>query len=315
MLRSLRRRALRYRPGMGMHAEELRVTADMARELVAVQFPRWAELSVVPVASAGTVNAIFRIGDDLAARFPLRPGDGDATLRWLRSEGDAARALQGRTRFPVPAPIAIGAPGSGYPLPWSVQTWLDGHTAYEEDPSASSSFAEDLAGFIADVHAIDVGGRRFSGAGRGGDLRSHDSWMRECFAASAHLLAVPPLRRMWSRLCGLPRTAIDSMTHGDLMPGNVLVAAGRLTGVLDVGGLGPADPALDLVGAWHLLDRGPRQLLRQTLGCDDLEWERGKAWAFEQAMGLVGYYEHTNPVMSRTGRRTIERLLDDEAAH
>jgi hypothetical protein len=49
------------------------------------------------------------------------------------------------------------------------------------------------------------------------------------------------------------------------------------------------------------------------VGCDDLEWERGKAWAFEQAMGLVWYYVRSNTVMSRTGRRTIERLLDDDA--
>lgn len=39
------------------------------------------------------------------------------------------------------------------------------------------------------------------------------------------------------------------MTHGDLMPGNLLVAEGRLAGVLDCGGLGAADRALDLVGA------------------------------------------------------------------
>jgi Phosphotransferase enzyme family len=34
------------------------------------------------------------------------------------------------------------------------------------------------------------------------------------------------------------------MTHGDLIPGNVLVSNGRLSGIIDVGGLGPADPAL-----------------------------------------------------------------------
>jgi aminoglycoside phosphotransferase (APT) family kinase protein len=89
----------------------------------------------------------------------------------------------------------------------------------------------------------------------------------------------------------------------------VLVAGGRLTGVLDVGGLGPADPALDLVGAWHLLDDGPRQVLRDDLGCGDLEWARGQAWAFQQAMGLVWYYVDTNPAMSRTGRRTLARLM------
>jgi aminoglycoside phosphotransferase (APT) family kinase protein len=101
------------------------------------------------------------------------------------------------------------------------------------------------------------------------------------------------------------------MTHGDLIPGNVLVRDGHLAGVLDVGGLGPADPALDLVAAWHLLEAGPRQSLRDDLGCDDLEGERGKAWAFEQAMGAVWYYAETNPAMSRMGRTTLERILAD----
>jgi aminoglycoside phosphotransferase (APT) family kinase protein len=102
------------------------------------------------------------------------------------------------------------------------------------------------------------------------------------------------------------------MTHGDLMPGNLVVADGRLAGVLDVGGLGAADPAVDLVVAWHLFDAGPRQVLRAALGCDDLEWERGKAWALEQAVGLVWYYRSSNPVMARTGRRTLARLLADD---
>jgi aminoglycoside phosphotransferase (APT) family kinase protein len=69
------------------------------------------------------------------------------------------------------------------------------------------------------------------------------------------------------------RSAENVMAHGDLIPGNVLASIGRLAGVLDVGGFGPTDPALDLLSAWHLLEAGPRQVLRE-----DLESERGKAW-------------------------------------
>jgi len=294
-----------------MHANQLAVTAEMVRELVAKQFPEWRELPISGVVSSGTVNAIFRIGGHLAARFPLQPADVESTQRWLESEASAALELLGRTRFATPEVVALGAPGAGYPLPWSVQTWLPGVVAADDDPSGSVAFAHDLAEFILGVRSIDTQGRTFHGTNRGGDLRRHDAWMQSSFEHSERLLDVPRLRRTWSVLRTLPRTAPDAMTHGDLIPANILVRDGRLTGVIDVGGLGPADPALDLVGAWHLLEAAPRQALRADLGCDDLEWERGKAWAFEQAMGLVWYYLDSNPAMSRMGRRTLERIMSD----
>ena len=200
-------------------------------------------------------------------------------------------------------------------MPWSVQTWIPGVPATDQDPGESAAFAGDLAEFIRDVRAIDVRGRTFDGSGRGGQLHAHEEWMETCFRQSEGLLDVPRLRRMWTAMRDLPRDeAPDTMSHGDLVPGNVLVADGRLAGVLDVGGVGPADPALDLVGAWHLLEAGPRQALRQELDCDDLEWERGKAWAFEQAMGAAWYYDQTNPAMSSMGRRTLARIVDDPPA-
>ena len=300
---------MRDAAGVNMHAGQLAVSPGMVRELVDEQFPRWRDLPVKAVESPGTVNAIFRIGGQLAARFPLRPGDAAAVRQRLESEAAAARELAGRTRFATPEPVGIGEPGAGYPLPWTVQTWLAGVTADDDDPGGSVAFAHDLAEFIGGVRAIGTDGRTFSGRGRGGDLRSHDGWMETCFERSGRLLDVPRLRRLWETLRTLPRSAAgDVMSHRDLIPGNVLVSGGRLAGILDVGDLGPADPALDLVAAWHLLEDGPRQALRDDLQCDDLEWERGKAWAFEQAMGLVWYYADSNPAMSRMGRRTLERI-------
>jgi aminoglycoside phosphotransferase (APT) family kinase protein len=294
-----------------MHSDQLSVSAETVRALVDDQFPGWHGLRIRSVVTEGTVNAIFRIGDGFAARFPLRPGDATATRRGLESEADAARELAGRTRFRTPEPVAIGQPGAGYPLPWSVQTWLPGTVASEDDPSGSVAFGHDLAEFILGVRAIGTHGRVFDGTGRGGELHMHDEWVQTCFARSAGLLDVPPLRELWAVLRDLPRTAPDMMTHGDLIPGNVLVSGGHLAGILDAGGLGPADPALDLVSAWHLLDAEPQRALRDDLGCDDLDWERGKAWAFQQAMGLVWYYAETNPAMSLTGRRTLARIMSD----
>ncbi|MEO3858867.1 aminoglycoside phosphotransferase family protein [Acrocarpospora sp. B8E8] len=294
-----------------MNANQLMVAPETVRALVDEQFPEWRSLPITSVAGHGTVNAIFRVGEHFTARFPLQPGHVDSTRRWLESEAEAARELLGRTRFPPPEPVALGEPGAGYPLPWAVQTWLPGVVATDEDPGESVAFAHDLADLIDSLRAIDTRGRTFAGKGRGGDLQSHDGWVETCFEHSEQLLDVRRLRLMWESFRNLPREATDVMAHGDLIPGNVLVSAGRLTGILDVGGFGPADPALDLVSAWHLLEAGPRQVFRQDLGCDDLEWERGKAWAFVQAMGVVWYYLESNPVMCRMGRRTLERILAD----
>jgi aminoglycoside phosphotransferase (APT) family kinase protein len=294
---------------MAMHAGEHPVDAAVARDLIGAQFPRWRSLRVRRVISSGTVNAIFRLGDRLAARFPLQGTDPAAARRALESEAAAARELAAATRFPVPAVVARGEPGPGYPLPWSVQTWLPGRTGDEDDPSGEVAFASDLAELIAAVRAIGTRGRTFAGRGRGGDLTDHDDWMHTCLRRSEGLLDVPRLTRMWAAFRELPREAPDVMSHGDLTPGNLLVSGGHLAGVLDVGSYGAADPALDLISAWNLLESRPRQVLRTALRCTSLEWERSKAWAFQQAMGLVWYYADTNPVMSRLGRTTLARIM------
>lgn len=228
------------------------------------------------VSSSGTVHAIFRIGDRLAARFRLQIGDVESVWCELRMEADAAREIAGCTRFPTPEPLAIGALGRGYPMPWLIQTWLDGTVAIERDPGESVVFATDLAEFITDVRHIDTHGRRHSGYGRGGVLAAHDEWIQERLTRSDGLLNVAVLRRIWETMRALPRgDSPDVMNHGDLLPGNLLVHNGRLAGVLDVG---------------------------------DAEWERGKAWAFQQAMGAVWYYVNSNPQFSQVGRRTLHRI-------
>ena len=300
---------------MTMHDDQIEIGAETVRQLVRRQFPAWRDLAVTRFESPGIVNAIFRLGDRLAARFPLRAGEPEAVRRQVEAEAEAAAELAGRTRFATPEPIAVGEPGAGYPLPWSVQTWLPGVTAATEDPGGSEDFARDLAEFIAGVRSIGTRGRTFGGQGRGGDLASHDPWVQHCLRRSEGMLDVPRLRRIWESVRDLPRVlGGDVMSHKDLIPGNVLVAGGRLAGVLDVGDLGPADPALDLVSGWHMLEAGPRQVLRAALGCSDLEWRRAMAWAFQQAIGLVWYYQHSNPSMSKMGARTLRNIQEAQPA-
>ncbi|MGD0700257.1 MAG: phosphotransferase [Trebonia sp.] len=97
---------------------------------------------------------------------PRRARDPGQARRWLEGEAEAAAELAGRTRFPTPEPIALGDPGAGYPLPWSVRTWLPGTVATGADPGGSVAFAGDLAEFITGVRSIPTRGRTFSGAPR-----------------------------------------------------------------------------------------------------------------------------------------------------
>lgn len=292
-----------------MHDDAIIISAEAAGELIAAQFPEWSGMPVRCIRSSGTVNAIFRIGDDLAARFPMRPGDPVEVRQTLQSEAEATARFGLHSPFPAPTPLAIGEQGDGYPMPWSVQTWLPGEVAAEEDASGSAEFAHDLARLVAALRPADTGGRSFERGWRGGDLHDHDAWVRTCLDRSEALLDVPRLTELWDRFVELPRASPDVMSHGDLTPSNVLVAESRLAGVLDCGGFGPADPALDLIAGWHLLGDETRAVFRAELGVGDLEWERAKAWAFEQSMGAVWYYAETNPLMSQMGRRTLARIV------
>jgi aminoglycoside phosphotransferase (APT) family kinase protein len=292
-----------------MHDDQLVVSVRTVQRLIEQQHPEWSERPLRRLRTAATVNAIFRLGDDLSARFPLRAMKPDVAREWLQREASASAALAAVSPVPTPVTLAMGEPGEGYPLPWTVQTWVPGHDATVDDPAGSDAFALDLADLIARLRAADTGGRRFSGSGRGGHLPDHDAWLETCFRRSEGLLDVSRLRAMWADLRRLPEVDTDLMCHGDLTPPNVLLRRGRLVGVINGDGFGPADPALDLVSAWHLLDEPRRQIVQDALGCGDVQWTRGMAWAFEQAMGLIWYYEDSNPTMSACGKRTLDRLI------
>lgn len=134
----------------GMHRDE--ITVDVAARLVAGQFPQWADLAVTPVALNGWDNTTFRLGEGLLVRLPS--GDGYAAAvekeqRWLPM-------LAGRLTLPIPAPVALGRPGSGYPWPWSIYRWIDGEPASVGRIADLTHFAADLAGFLTGLQSIDA---------------------------------------------------------------------------------------------------------------------------------------------------------------
>ena len=113
------------------------IDVALARRLVDRQFPQWAGLPVTAVAPDGWDNRTFRLGAEITVRLPI--GDWyvpqvDKEQRWLPLARPAATAAD-------PAPMARGAPGAGYPYPWSVYRWLDGEPASEAQIGDPTAFA------------------------------------------------------------------------------------------------------------------------------------------------------------------------------
>jgi hypothetical protein len=83
---------------------ELDIDTVLVRRLLAAQFPRWAELPIQPVTSAGTVNALYRLGDDMAVRLPR--------VEWAVKDVDRERRWLPRLAPLLPVAIPSG-PGPG----------------------------------------------------------------------------------------------------------------------------------------------------------------------------------------------------------
>lgn len=293
---------------MRMHADQVDVDVDTVRRLVADQLPRWRSLPVRPVPSDGTENALFRLGDEVVLRFPLRP-DPD-TRDGLVREQENARLVAAHVPLEVPTPLALGEPGHGYPGPWAAYRWIPGTRVGEADGVDPDVLAHDLAGFVRAFHAIPTGGRQWDGSGRGGPLHGCDDSVRRALAESTHLVDTVGLGEIWERcLAAAPHRTPDARIHADLMPGNLLVRDGRLCAVIDFGTVGIGDPAVDLMAAWNLLPAGARETFRRELDADDAMWARGRGWALSQAISALPYYADTNPGMAETARRTLTALL------
>ena len=209
----------------------------------------------------------------------------------------------------------MGAPGEGYPWQWSVYRWLDGENATSERIADPRQLAIDLAAFIAALQRIDATGGPPPGPHnffRGEPLSERDTETRAVIASLTGTLDTEALAAAWDAALQAPAwEGAPVWIHGDLQSGNLLAVQGRLSAVIDFGGLGVGDPAGDLIVAWNLLSAGTRDVFRAALGVDDATWARGRGWALTVGLIALPYYQTTNPVLAGIARRSIDEVLSD----
>jgi aminoglycoside phosphotransferase (APT) family kinase protein len=293
-----------------MHADQIDIDVRLVRALLSQQAPHWADLPIDPVTSTGTDNALFRLGDRMVVRVPLRP-----SASWqIERERSWLPVLAPRLPLEVPVPLFGGARSEAYPWSWSVYPWLDGEDATVARVDLPRA-AHDLAAFILALQAIDATGGPPPGAenfGRGAPLETRDEYTRRAIYGARHLVDVDAVTAAWERALDAPAWDRPPVwIHGDIAAGNLVVREGQLCGVIDWGGLAVGDPACDLIVAWELLDAESRDVLRTELWVDRATWDRGRGWALSTALLALPYYEHTNPFMADQAQRKIAAVLDE----
>lgn len=279
-----------------MHADELEIDEALVRRLLAEQFPEWAALPLER-AGDGTVNVIYRLGEELSVRLPRRAGptvEEDPELRWLP-------LLAPQLPAAIPQPVARGRPGGGYPWTWSIHTWLDGELPTGPLPPG------DVAAFVEALQRVDTAGGPEPAGGRGRPLSYREPHVRDALER----VEAPGAIELWERAAAAPEWGGERVwVHADLDRRNVLVRDGRLAAVLDWGGAGIGDPAVDLMAAWKLVAREERDAFRERLAVGDATWLRAQGWVLSQALIALGYYTpETNPGIHAEATRWLAEVL------
>lgn len=284
----------------------IEIDAAAVARLVAKQFPRWADRAVTAVPSAGTANALFRLGDDLVVRLPRHRGATaaiDLELTWLPW-------LATQLPLAVPVPLAAGAPDELFPRPWAVFEWLNGAGLDVHEDVDLVDVAVRLGQFVAALRNIEITGAPASLRvnplqGDGRDVRCNVGALsaegmvdeRLALAMWESVAATSPSRPVW--------------IHGDLFPMNLLADRGRLCAVIDFDLMGAGDPAIDMLPAWALLTARTRPLFRAASGVDDHTWIRGRGHAFAGALRMQRKYRETGHPLVATASRMLTQTIAD----
>lgn len=296
--------------GIPMDLERPAIDATLARRLVATQFPHWARLAVRPVVFGGWDNRTFHLGKRMLVRLPSAAdyaAQVDKQQRWLPK-------LAAFLPLAIPAPLAVGAPGCGYPWRWSIYRWLTGETAVPQRIGDLRDFATRLAQFLAALQGIDPAGGPSPGAHnfyRGGPLTTYDAQTRQAIAALERKIDVETVTAVWDAALATTWQGPPVWIHGDVSTGNLLLQRGRLSAVIDFGNLGVGDPACDLSIAWTLFDSETRDVFRALLALDAGTWERGRGWTLWKALIVAAGLTTTNGAETAQPWRIIDEVLLD----
>src|SRR5690606_26362843 len=290
----------------GTPPAEVDVDEELVAALVADQHPRYAGLPV-RFFEHGWDNFTFRLGDDLCVRLPRR----GVAVELLVNEQRCLPALAARLPLPVPAPVAVGRPGRGFPWTWSIVPWIEGTSADVAPPDGRE--APVLAAFLRALHEPAPDDAP-ANPGRGVSLAVRAERMAAIFARlkSSSDVVTPGVERAWAD--ALKADACDERVwlHGDLHARNVVTHDGKLAGVIDWGDMCGGDAATDLVAIWTVLDdREARAAALRDYAPSPSLAARAMGWAVLFGATIYEHLRHDDPRHTAAAAACLKRVAED----
>ena len=216
----------------------------------------------------------------------------------------------------IPIPIQMGAPSQNYPHPFSIYKWLEGTSInlLTLDNETLKQLAFDLAKFLKDLQSIkDVEGPEPGQHNwwRGDHVSIYDKGAREQIAKLEGRVDADKAMDLWERACATQWHKSPVWVHGDFAIGNMLMQDGKLSAIIDFGGMALGDPACDLVIAWTYLFGKARAIFMTAMDLDEETWLRARAWALWKATFELCQIEDKNALEALTQKRIIDEVINE----
>ena len=180
---------------------------------------------------------------------PARTTTARSTIRWIKQGYDCGvrerRAHDGR-------PDTSGGAAAG-----------PGHLAHEHVLGQQKAPGR-TAGTVRQIDTTDAHPR--PPGSRGAPLAELSEAVHRSIAQLGDRIDGDATLHSWEEsLNAPPWDGEEVWVHGDLLPGNLLVVDGRLSAVIDFGGLNVGDPSCDLQPAWNVFAGDSRARYRAQL--------------------------------------------------
>ncbi len=290
--------------------EHINIDSALVTHLINKQFPQWKDLAVKPVAVEGWDNRTFHLGDKMLVRLPSAAEYAPK----VKKEQEWLPRLAPLLPLKIPTPLAMGEPDEKYPWSWSVYSWIEGENAAFGRITNLNDFATSLSEFIAALHRIEITDGPIPSLGAFayiGGLKVYDTEARQAFSLLKDQIDAITAIKVWEDGIKTIWQHSPVWVHGDIGAGNLLVNTGKLSAVIDFGGLAIGDPACDLVIAWKFFKSETREIFRNKLRLDNATWARGRAWALWKASIVAANLTKTNAIEAANPLGTINEVFKD----